>query len=112
MFFDPLHVEIALARGDLAEVERKLSQWSPQGFQDVEGLVARLNALVALGRRAEIEEEAPTLLKPKTFIEPFALRALGFARGNDTLIEQAIERLEAMGLGWHAAETRKLLIPA
>jgi hypothetical protein len=48
-------------------------------------------------------------LKPKTYLEPFALRALGFARKDDGLIAQAIQRFEAMGLDWHAAETRKLL---
>ena len=107
--FDPLHVEIAIAGGDLAEVERKLSEWSPQGFRDVEGLIARLNALVALGRSSEIEEEAPGVLKPGTYLEPFALRALGFAREDDGPIEQAIKRFEAMGLDWHALESRKLL---
>jgi len=108
-FFDPIRIEISLARGELAEVERKLSEWSPEGFRDVEGLVARLNALVALERRAEIEQEAPAILRPETYLEPFALRALGFARADDGLIEQAVERFEAMGLDWHAAETRKLL---
>jgi class 3 adenylate cyclase len=105
---DPMHIEIAIARGELAEVERKLGEWSPGGLQDVDGLVARLNALVALERRAEIEEEAPAMLKARTYLEPFALRALGFAREDDGLIEQAIKRFEAMGLEWHAAETRKL----
>jgi class 3 adenylate cyclase/tetratricopeptide (TPR) repeat protein len=116
---NPIHVEIAIARGDLAEVERKLSEWSPGGghqtprsrsasFGDIDGLIARLNALVALGRRTEIEGEAPTALKPGTYLEPFALRALGFARRDDVLIEQAIQRFEAMGLAWHAAETRNL----
>jgi AAA ATPase domain len=112
LFFDPLHIEIAIARRELAEVERKLSEWSPGGFHDVEGLVAWLDALVALERREEIEQEAPALLKPKTYVEPFALRALGFARGDERLIEQAIEQFEAMGLDWHAWETRKLLVPA
>jgi class 3 adenylate cyclase/tetratricopeptide (TPR) repeat protein len=110
--FDPSRIEIAIARGDLAEVERKLSEWSPEGFLDVEGLVARLNALVALERRAEIEQVAPPILRAETYLEPFALRALGFARADDGLIEQAIERFEAMGLDWHAAETRKLLVHA
>jgi class 3 adenylate cyclase/tetratricopeptide (TPR) repeat protein len=109
--FDPLHIEIAIARGDLAEVERKLGEWSPlvRGYWDVEGLVARLDALVALGRGPEIEEEAPALVKPGTYLEPFALRALGLAREDDGPIEQAIQRFEAMGLEWHAAQTRKLL---
>jgi tetratricopeptide (TPR) repeat protein len=107
--FDPRHVEIAIARGDLAEVERKLSEWSPGGFGDIDGLVARLNALIALDRRAEIEEEAPALVKPRTYLEPFALRALGYARGDDEPIREAIERFEAMGLDWHATKTRGLL---
>jgi tetratricopeptide (TPR) repeat protein len=112
--FDPLHIEIAIARGDLGEVERKLGEWSPliRGFRDVEGLVARLDALVALERRPEIEEEAPALLRPGTYLEPFALRALGFAREDDGMIDQAIKRFEEMGLDWHAIETRKLLARA
>jgi class 3 adenylate cyclase len=111
---DPLHIEIAIARGDLAEVERKLGEWSPliRGYRDVEGLVARLDALVALGRGPAIEEEAPALVKPGTYLEPFALRALGLAREDDGLIEEAIKRFESMGLDWHAVETRKLLARA
>ena len=104
-------VSLAIARGDLDEVERKLGEWSPsiRGLRDVEGLIARLDALVALERRSEIEEEAPALLKPGTYLEPFALRALGFARPDDGLIEEAIQRFESMGLDWHAVETRRLL---
>jgi len=108
-WFDPLHVEIALARGELGDVERKLSEWQPRGFRDVIGLVARLNALVALGRRAEIEQDAPMLVKPETYLEPFALRALGLAREDDGLIERAISRFESMGLDWHAGETKRLV---
>jgi hypothetical protein len=93
----------------LAEVERKLSEWSPEGFLDVDGLIARLNALVALERRAEIEEEAPAFVKPGTYLEPFALRALGYARGDHALTREAIKRFEAMGLDWHAAKTRNLM---
>jgi len=110
LYLEPVHVEIALARGELAEVERRLSEWSPLGLQDVEGLVARLNALVALERYAEIEQEARAFSKPGTYLEPFALRALGLAREDDALIEQAIQRFAAMRLDWHAAETRKLLV--
>ncbi len=111
LMLNPLHVEIAIARGDLAAVERILSEWSPDGLGDMDGLIARLNALVALGRRTEIENEAPAILKPKTYLEPFALRALGFARKDEGLIAQAIQRFEAMGLDWHAAETKELLSP-
>ncbi|MGH3118361.1 MAG: ATP-binding protein, partial [Gaiellales bacterium] len=107
--FDASYVEIAIARGDLAEVERRLGEWSPEGFWDDVGLIARLNALIALERRAEIEEEAPAMLRPKTYLEPFALRALGYARKDDGLIQQAVERFEAMGLDWHAAKTRSFM---
>ena len=64
------------------------------------------------GGPGEIEQVAPAILRPETYLEPFALRALGFARADDGLIEQAVERFEEMGLGWHAAETRKLLVQA
>src|SRR5436190_2239100 len=109
--FDALYVEIAIARGDLGEVERRLNEWSPEGFLDIEGSIARLNALVALERRAEIEEGAPAFLKPGMYVEPFALRALGYARGDNELIQQAIERFDSMGLDWHTAETRSLMSP-
>ncbi len=107
--FDPIFIEIAIARGDLAEIERKLGEWHPGGFDDIDGLIARLNALVALERRAEIEEEAPAMVKPKTYLEPFALRALGYARNDIGLVQQAIEKYDAMGLEWHAAQTRELM---
>jgi class 3 adenylate cyclase len=111
-YLNPTWIEIAIARGDLADVERRLGDWSPGGFDDVDGLIARVNALVALGRRPEIEEVAPAILKPKTYLEPFALRGLGFARGADEMVEQAIERFKAMGMEWHAEQTKKLLVRA
>jgi hypothetical protein len=106
---DPRRVELATARGALAEVERLLGAWSPPGLADIEGLAVRLDALIALGRDAEIESEAPPLAKPGTYLEPFALRALGVARKDAELVRQAAERYEAIGMAWHAAETRKLL---
>jgi signal transduction histidine kinase len=109
LWLDPLRVEIAIARGALAEVERLLGEMGPRGLDDPDGLIARLNALVVLGRRAEIKAEAPAAVKPRTYLEPFALRALGFARTDEKLIAQSIQRFEAMGMAWHAAETKKLL---
>jgi class 3 adenylate cyclase/tetratricopeptide (TPR) repeat protein len=109
LWLDPHRAHIAIARGELKEVERLLGELGPRGLSDPDGLVARLDALVALGRRTEIEDEAPTALKPGTYLEPFALRALGFARTDQKLIAQSIQRFEAMGMAWHAAETKKLL---
>ena len=105
----PIAIAIAVARGAGDEVERKLKEWEPDGLEDVDGLVTRLDALVALDRRAEIEEEAPALVIPGSYIEPFALRALGFARGDEGLLERAIARFDAMGMDWHAEQTRSLI---
>ena len=67
---------------------------------------------MALQRGPEIEEKVPRLLKGGTYLEPFALRALGFAREDDGLIDQAIKRFEEMGLDWHAVETRRFFARA
>ncbi len=106
--FEAPRVEIAVARGDLEEVERILRGWSPDGFWDVDGVVSWIDALVALGRRDEIEEGVPPFLKPGTYLEPFVLRALGFTRGDDELLGRAALRFEAIGSPWHAAETIRL----
>ena len=71
----------------------------------------RLDALGALGDRQRVEEEATPLLRPGTYLEPFALRALGVVRADWNLVERAAVQLESMGLPWHAAQTRQV-IPA
>lgn len=100
-----IDVEIAIARRDVAEVERILDTWQPQGLDDVGGLVARLDGLVALERRAHVEAEATPLVIAGSYLEPFALRALGWARNDGDLMGRAIDRFDAMGLVWHAEQT-------
>jgi hypothetical protein len=39
------------------------------------------------------------------------LRALGAVREDEMLIDQAAGRFDAIGLEWHAAQSRKLLVP-
>ena len=107
--FDAPKVEIAVARGDLTDLERRLATWRPEGFWDFDGLIARLNGLIALGRREDIEQEAAGLRRPGSYLDPFVTRALGFARRDETLIEEATGRFEELGLSWHAAETGRLL---
>jgi hypothetical protein len=109
---DRMHIEIAIARGQRDEVERKLREWNPAGFGRVEGLITRLNALIMLERRTEIEEVVPTPVNPMTYLGAFALRALGFARRDTSMMNDALARFEAMGLEWHVAETRRLQISA
>ncbi len=104
--------EIAIARGDLAEVERILGTWNRPGLDDADGLAARLDALVAIEHRTEIEAEAPALLIPRSYIEAFALRALGWARDDSEMILRAISRFEQMGMTWHADETKRSMAGA
>jgi hypothetical protein len=101
---------MALERGDRAAaaalvdlpVERAFV-WGPAVFS------ARLDALVALGQHDLVEREAPVLAQAGTMVEPFALRALGVARGDDELLASADERFHALGLEWHRSQTERLL---
>jgi hypothetical protein len=106
---DPLRIHLALARGDLDDVERRIPKESPpSSTREVDILVARMDGLAALRRRDQLEAEAAALLKPGTYLEPFALRALGIVRPDPELIETAQQRFREMGLDWHAAETEAL----
>jgi hypothetical protein len=107
-------IQLALARGELGAVERLLAEADRPRKTLIRStklapVTARLDALAALGRRAEVEADAVPLLRPETYLEPFALRALGLVREEGDLVEQAVGRFEAMGLAWHAGQTRQLL---
>jgi len=103
-------LRIAMERGDrraaesLIElpVERALV-WGPGIF------ATRLDAFIALRRNDRIEHEAPELAEPGTTVEPFALRALGAARGDDELLARADGRFAELGLEWHRAQTERLV---
>ncbi len=111
-WLDPPPAHLALLRGDLERLNALLEasgatwHWTQDG--SLYALATKLDALIALGRAEEAEEAATALLEPGTYLEPFALRTLGRVRGDRALTEQAVERFEAMGLGWHAAKTRAL----
>ncbi len=112
LILGPLRIRLALVRGQLTEVERLLVETIPREELDLgffTALTARLDALVALRDRKQVEAEAPPLVLPSTYVEPFALRALGVVREEETLIDEAAARFEAMELDWHAGETRRLL---
>ena len=106
---NPPRVRLALARGDLDEVESLLEPDMLRAFSYGESNAAcRLDGLAALRARERIEDEAPPLVVPGAYIEPFALRALGIVRGDADLIEQAQTRFGELGLDWHAAQTSAL----
>jgi class 3 adenylate cyclase len=105
-WFEPPQIRLALARrelGKVAELARPEFDW------EWEPVSTFLDALAALGDRERIEAEAPKWLQQGMFAEPFALRALGTARSDRALLQQARERFEAMDLIWHAEQTRHLL---
>ncbi len=107
---NPPRLQLALVRGD-AERARELVGmahfrtfvWGPAVFG------TWLDALLALGEYDTILREAPRFLQAGTFPEPFALRALGGARRDDTLLARADDSFRALGLDWHAAQSEKLL---
>jgi class 3 adenylate cyclase len=112
---DAPRARLALLRGDLGRVERLLSPTGPSGA----GAGGRtfylgsqstlLDGLAATGDRERVEAEAPPLLKPKTYLEPFAQRALGIVRQDDELVRQAQRRFEELRLHWYAGQTPRLL---
>ncbi len=107
---EPALLRLALHRGDLPEAERIL-HGMPAGIDawGLDGPAARLDALVALGERERVEEDAALFLAEESYTQPFALRALGIVRGESRLVEEALARFEAIGLDWYADETRSLL---
>jgi class 3 adenylate cyclase/Arc/MetJ family transcription regulator len=104
-------IQLALVRGDLAAVESLLGEPGVRrsSWFYLSSMATHLDGLAALGRRARVEAEASRLLQPETYLEPFALRALGLVRDDASLIERAAGRFEAFGLEWHAARTLALL---
>ncbi|HEY7196222.1 MAG TPA: adenylate/guanylate cyclase domain-containing protein [Gaiellaceae bacterium] len=109
---DMPRARLALQRGELDRVEEFLNEPPPErgwyrGWMAMAALVARLDALATLGDRARIEEEAPRVLRPGKYLEPFGLRALGLVREDEALVERAAVRFDQLGLTWHAARTRK-----
>jgi class 3 adenylate cyclase len=107
---EPALLRLALLRGDLAEAERILGLLPAQlGQWEVDAPAARLDALLALGERPRIEAEARAWVDHSSYVQPFALRALGAARGDETLLRRALAGFEAIELGSQAEQTRALL---
>jgi class 3 adenylate cyclase len=104
---------LALLRGELDKLDRLGAPDLARGqtWYALPAAAARLDALAALKEHSLVERDAPPLLQPGTYLEPFALRALGTVREDDLLIEQAVDRFAAMGLEWHAEQSRRLLAP-
>jgi class 3 adenylate cyclase len=103
-WFEPVRLRLALAKRDLDAVRALVPEGEPNWMEPPGAL---LDSLVALGDRERIEAEAPKWLRPGTYVEPFAVRALGLVREDETLVEQAARAFDALGLAWHAQQTRE-----
>jgi tetratricopeptide (TPR) repeat protein len=107
---------LALLRGRVDEVERVAptpeTLAGTHSWYALQSAAARLDALAFLGEQRQLEEEAPVLGRPGTYLEPFALRALARIRQDENLLEEAIACFRALGLSWHAEETEKLKLQA
>jgi hypothetical protein len=103
-------IRLALVRNDTQALTTLLQRVPTHRFVfDLHALAARFDAIAALGDSNRAEEEAPRYLIHRTYLEPFALRALGAARKDESLISQAVKRFLALRLEWHASQTRALV---
>ncbi len=106
----PPQLRLALLRGDAERVRELVEPEVQRPFVWGTTVYAtRLDALVALRAADTIEREAPLLAVAGSALEPFALRALGVARGDDDLLARADELFAALGLEWHRAQTERLV---
>ena len=112
----PHRLVLGLARHDHDEIRRVVESLEPSWLTPTPlGLFGWLlwanlfDALAELDDRDRIEAEAPQWLRPDAYVAPFAVRALGIARRDATLLADAVARFEMMGLERHAQTTRARL---
>jgi class 3 adenylate cyclase len=108
---DTPRLQLALHRGDLATVESLLGEPAVRtsNWFYLSSMAAHLDGLAALGEAGRVEAEAARVLRSGTYLEPFALRALGIVRGDDELVARAAGLFEGLSLEWQAARTRALV---
>jgi class 3 adenylate cyclase/tetratricopeptide (TPR) repeat protein len=111
-WYSAAKLRLALVRNDLPEIGRLVSSFDSGSFGwmgAIDAGPAFLDALLVLGAREQIESTARGLSRPGTYVEPFALRALGVARDDQLLVDEASKRFREMGLDWRAEETEHLM---
>jgi class 3 adenylate cyclase len=106
---------LALHRGEVGDVDLLITPvdlGANQTWFALQSAAARIDALAAAREREKLEREASPLLGARSYLEPFALRALGLVREDERLIEQALQRFRSFGLDWYAEETGRLVTQA
>jgi len=114
MMHSSKRLRVAIARHDLAEVRQVVDSIRPEWLHPAawELRAALFDGLMLLDDRDRLETETAAWLDGPTYEVPFAVRALGVVRDDHALLADAVDRFEAMGLSWHAQETRELLEPS
>ena len=106
---------LALLRGELDGIDSVIGPLDlAEGriWFELQSASARLDVLAAARERERLELEALPFIGRPTYLEPFALRALGIVREDEGMVERAHVAFEAMGLGWFAEETLRLVTQA
>ena len=99
---------LAIVRGELEVIQELLLDdfWlRRQTWFALPAAAARLDALAVLGKAADI---AAAFAPRRSYVEPFAVRALGVAKSDEALLAQADGAFRAFGLDWHADQTARL----
>jgi hypothetical protein len=108
----PPAAHLALLRGNRERAEELLEDFRESWGWSMDGspyaATVLLEGLLALERKDEAAALAEEVNVPGTYLEPFALRTLGIVREEPRLVDQAVERFEAIGLDRHASATRAL----
>jgi hypothetical protein len=106
---DGPRIWLALARGNMDEARRLVEGLEPELLESWSGEIrcALFDALASLGDQKRVEEDAPEWITRGGYPRPFALRALGLVREDNNLVEQAAQAFDALGLAWHAQQTRE-----
>ncbi len=104
-------VRIAIARGELDRLPPFLAEedWlQRQTWFSLPAAATRLDALAIAGSAPEVEATAEQVGRPRSYLEPFATRALGIVREDETLLAQAQRQFADLRLDWYADQTETL----
>ena len=102
---------LSLMRGELDRLEELLAddEWlSRQTWFTLPAGATRLDVLSVIGDISAVQEAAAELAVRPSYLQPFALRALGIVRDDDKLLARADEGFRMLQLDWHAEQTGPL----
>ena len=103
---------IALVRGDLDTVEQLLreKEWLIRmSWFSLPAVAVRLDAGAVLGDAESVRGDAEHFGRPRSYLEPFALRAQAIVMEDEALLARAHELFNGLRLDWHLAQTSALI---